>query len=239
MERTKGKFAKRLAASCGLLLTLAAGVVSAGLPVLDSATVRGRADDGSVICRGAACADVLASMRIDYQIDNFWAEMPAEGPELSYEDFCRQLSSKKPSGCNAASPPIMAGINPAYRPNGCGPGGVVNAIGTALALLVTETGDIDEPVRGASFLTACNGHDTCWSSGANRIACDAMFESAMRGSCETLGSGASGYYDCHGFAGLYASLVRSSKGTEIYNSRIRDRECAVWAGDMKANACKA
>lgn len=223
------------------LIIWGVGVASAeSLPVIGSATVIGRADNSSVICRGEACAGVIWGLQ--QQSREFATEYEAMidfDPPIDYSTFCLRLSQAEPySGCRH-NVPVVAGISPAWGPNGCGPGGAIQLALNAVGAILTETGDLNEPARGASFATPCNNHDRCWGMGYNRIACDEAFRSEMQGSCNANLSGADNFYSCHGYAAVYHAAVAGSIGTSIRSDVERNRSCAVWAKDMKDNACSS
>lgn len=236
-----------MSAAAALLLSLASGAVMADV-TLPAVIVKGTTIDGSnVACYGYACADFLSS--IGGVEPGFRTPKMAMGEggggdlSITKEQFCNQLASQRPSGCNAASPPSVPTYDPMWEPNGCGTGAMANfLLERVMGGLYSDhfSGNLDTPVDVASgpdisFFVACNHHDQCWGSAQSRGGCDRTFFTEMTGQCDGL-AGAD-YDACYGIAATFYSGVASDFATEHYDASVDDFACAAWAYDMRRNGC--
>lgn len=88
-----------------------------------------RIGGGTIVCRGEACAMVIAQLRQTAIDELLRMQRPVPLPEdipLSKSKVCSKLKADKPSNCSFSSPPSSPGISvpgqPAWQPNGCGTG---------------------------------------------------------------------------------------------------------------------
>lgn len=228
---------KKLIAVAAVLATSLSALVLAE-PSLGTVVVVGQRTDGAnILCRGAACADVLQSMQqraAPFEMEfAMLTDVPVDGAQ-----FCGELRGQRPSGCSLASPPPSPGLGGNWQPTGCGTGRISRAfLEAALRVAATNTfsNDIDAPHSGVSFLSACNEHDRCYAVAGGKDSCDMTFRDNMQAAC----GGASNNAACQGWASLYHGTVsRTDLAQSAYNSSSGQRECALWASDMKENACQ-
>jgi hypothetical protein len=230
----------------GQLLAVAVGVFAVSQPSIGSdpftmptVTATGRFDDGGfLICRGLACAGVTAGYidRSPYE-----TELTLQVEDgIDREQFCERLKSKRPSNCNASSPPSTPGLDSSWQPNGCGTGGMSNLLldsGMEVLLSDNYSGDFHAPYEGVSFRSSCDAHDACWGVAGNRSTCDNAFHNSMTSACGAVAQ-ASSRTVCNGFAAAYFSAVSITNiGNSNYQRAAQNRQCALWAYDMKANGC--
>ncbi|MEJ2604570.1 MAG: hypothetical protein P8172_15010 [Gammaproteobacteria bacterium] len=202
-------------------------------------------DGRSIVCAGAGCAMVLDSLYREYLQDlALLGSQPGllEGdgqPAFLVErsDFCERLEDRRPAGCSRSSAPPVPGIDPTWRPNGCGVGGWKDAALAIVANLGLRhfTGDLDAPFPGVSFLSACNAHDRCYGYQISKIACDGTFRLAMISACDqsTLGDARE---ICYGSVSAYHVAVLNY-GDSAYEEAGEDLACARWHLDMSVNGC--
>lgn len=101
--------------------------------------------------------------------------------------------------------------------NGCGTGSFLESLVTnRLTGTNGFTGNVDEPLAGFSFETACNSHDICYNSSSGQANCDLNFHHSLTEVC-------SSNYDCETFANLYGSLLRTF-GREPYTVAGKTQE---------------
>lgn len=214
----------------------------------DPMEVEGERIPGSnVLCRGSGCASVLDSLYRDYLYDlALLLDRPAllEGgtlPEFTVDagEFCGRLEEERPSGCSKSSPPSVPGLDPAWRPNGCGVGGWRDGALSLMARLGIRhfTGDLDNPFPGVSFLGACNAHDACYGYQVAKLACDADFRLAMTSACNANTANATREL-CYGAVSAY-HLAVTSHGGAAYRKAGEELACARWHLDMRANGCRS
>ena len=220
-----------------------------GLPPVQTmppVTARGVTVDGvAILCRGIECADILHTMQLSSPYPPNTASMGDEDIPVDGNQFCAVLKNNKPSGCSYSNPPASPGISvpgqPAYKPNGCGTGKMANVFADVfleIATRPTYSGDLQAPYPGVSFREACNGHDICWATGSpnSKSSCDYAFRADMITAC---GGDSAANNVCIGFSGLYHGAVSNSGPAQsAYNSSQADRVCALWASDMRENACQ-
>jgi len=241
----KGNFVTALTA---LVLCLSTGAALA-TTTLPAVVVRGTSiDQYSLACTGYDCASFLESIGgISTSYRTPVAGMGDGGARglvgLTRAQFCNQLASQKPSGCNPASPPSVPIYDPMWEANGCGTGAMANFfLGLVMDSLYADhySGNLDRPVhtsngQNISFLGACNKHDECWGSGGARGTCDMAFRVAMEGQCNGLTGPDSSA--CFGIASTYFGAVSSDAATEHYDESVSNHSCAAWAYDMRRNGC--
>jgi hypothetical protein len=231
-----------------MALCLASGIVLADTITLPTVTVVGISNDGArLACTGYECASFLESVG---GVKTFYAPMAGMGEsggfgqvDMTRAQFCNQLSSQKPSGCDQGSPPSVPIYDPSWEANGCGTGGMANIF---LSMLMDDlykdhySGSLDAPVHTSngvniSFLGACDHHDGCWGSAGSRGNCDRTFRTEMENQCSGL-SGADSEA-CLSIASVYYGAVSSDAATEHYDQSVADHTCAAWAYDMRRNSC--
>lgn len=226
----------------GLFCSLALQATTTLPPVTATGT---RIGGGSIICRGEGCAGVLFMMQNGSAIPpNEVSATPLEDIPVDGNAFCQNLNQNKPSGCSLSSPPASPGITvpgqTAWAPNGCGTGGIGSWFQDAILEVVTSqsySGDIHAPYPGVSFRAACDAHDACWASGGFRAECDNAFRDSTQAACSIISSSA-GRSTCSGFGSLYHGAVTTTNGSHnAYATSSNNRQCALWASDMRENNC--
>lgn len=199
-------------------------------------------DGGSILCQGSGCATVLMALRGSYTtFDNFVDFIGKIEPALvDRTKFCSKLKKKQPSKCRLGSIPSTPVFDPGWQPNGCGTGALAN---TALRYLLSTTYDyfntLNEPYRGVSFESACNGHDRCFSSALGFDNCNSRFYGAMTNACDagTVG-GSNANAACMNFTHAFrAAVATDSHGAEAYAEAMARLTCAGWFKAMKMNRC--
>ena len=240
----KGIFASALAA-LGLCLATGSAIATTTFPTV---VVRGTTiDQYSLACTGYECSGFLESIG---GVSGFHTPVAGMGEgggrgqiDLTRAQFCNQLASQKPSGCNALSPPSVPVYDPMWEANGCGTGAMANFfLSMVMDSLYADhySGSLDAPMhtsngQNISFLGACNHHDECWGSAGGRGQCDMDFRDAMEGQCSGL-AGAD-LSACFGIASTYFGAVSSDFATEHYDESVANHSCAAWAYDMRRNGC--
>lgn len=147
-------------------------------------------------------------------------------PEEPDSQFCSALEAARPANCQSA--PSVPGFDPNWQPNGCG--SEQGSWGESLAGSILYPYTLNQPMAGADFTSACNGHDECWGNASPRLACDAQFE-------VDLGDACAGTPACMELAQAYVAAVGSSTGTANYDSAVAARQCAEWHHDKAENHC--
>ena len=241
----KRNFASALAA---MVLCIAAGSAWA-TTTLPKVTVVGTTIDGVRLgCAGYACGSYMLSVGgIDVNAPLTPVAGMGEGGggalEVTKRQFCNQLASQKPKGCDPASPPSVPVYDPMWEPNGCGTGGMEELFYKMLMDSLYGdhfSGSLDAPMKTSngqniSFLGACNHHDQCWASAGGRAQCDRDFMDEMLAACDiTMGSDQA---TCEGIASIYRGAVGSDAATDHYNESVDKHACAAWAYDMRRNGC--
>jgi hypothetical protein len=230
----------------GLCLATGSALATTNLPPVKVVGIT--IDQVKLSCTGAACSSYLESIGGE-EPQPIHLRQPNMGeggmPSVAVTrlQFCNQLASQKPSGCNRASPPSTPVYDPMWEPNGCGTGGLQDLfLSMVMDGLYADhySGNLDAPMHTSdgvniSFLGACNHHDQCWGSGGARGKCDSAFFDEMRSQCAGL-SGAD-FSSCNGMAGGYYAAVASDYATATYDAWANDLACAAWAYDMRRNGC--
>lgn len=190
---------------------------------------------GNVLCRGDACAGVVASLQSQINGMNFDQGFPMEeDPPISKSQFCANLKATKPSGCNFSSPPSTPAFNPSWTPNGCG----TDSMSTAIADYIVSQGypvtggtGLDNPAAGINFKSACDAHDRCYGLISGKATCDGDFAAGLADICQ-----ASSNTACSTIAGVYSSAA-TNLGNDAYALSVTQNVCAAWASDMQVNGC--
>jgi hypothetical protein len=236
----------RLAIFSTLLLAFHSGVQAQACPggVCPPVVVTAPTGSGSnIICRGSACAGILASMQeatyFEMPLDQ---QGPIEPTDIPVDRglFCANLKVSKPAGCGSVAPPvpllnttIASYIN--NNANGCGDGSWSAIFGNAIAQLVLGdySGDPNAPIAGVSFRSACNAHDACYAGQGVRDTCDTNFSNALNNICNGTGTVAP---TCRGYANAYSAAVRLG-GESAYVASYVTQQCALWHKNMEQNSC--
>lgn len=200
-----------------------------------------RIGGGDFYCRGTACSQALNAEQLAANIRFMQehASLPDEPAPIDPSNFCPRLRNVKPGNCSVSSPPSVPDYTPGWAPNGCGIGPKSNWFLSELAARFGggHSGNLNYPVAGVSFLSACNAHDVCWGRGMDRANCDLSFKSNMETACGGLSSPGS-YNTCIGYAGAYHFAVSVPNfATSHYNQSAEEYKCAAWISDMKQNGC--
>ena len=230
----------------GLCLATGSALATTNLPPVKVVGIT--IDQVRLSCTGAACSSYLESIGGE-EPQPIHLRQPNMGEggggslDVTRAQFCNQLASQKPSGCNRASPPSTPVYDPMWEPNGCGTGGLQDLfLSMVMDGLYADhySGNLDAPMHTSdgvniSFLGACNHHDACWASAGTRGLCDDQFFAEMITAC----GAASGADEsaCKGIAGIYYGAVSSDAATAHYDATVGEHACAAWAYDMKRNGC--
>lgn len=229
------------------VLFIAGVTLAQSTPILPPVVVTApRVSGGNVLCRGTACADIIANMQSNppFVIDHM---PPIDEVPVDQTLFCAALQGTKPAGCLASYNPPTPGFGmnnaqyAASHANGCGDGGIATyalaAIGPGVSPVFS--GNLDTPFVGTSlsFRNACNEHDTCYASESSRGSCDVAFGTALTGVCgNTFSSGSANHLTCTGFRDVMSGAVIIA-GQTAYAAAQTNRACAFWHSDMEANQC--
>ncbi len=202
-------------------------------------------DAGNILCTGSGCLMALDSLYRDYLYDLALMAIQTDlldgdgTPVLLVQrsEFCERLEDERPAGCSASAPPAVPGIDPTWRPNGCGVGGWRDAALTIVANIGLPhfSGDLDAPFPGVSFLSACNAHDRCYGFQFPKVACDGAFRYAMIGACDQSTMGEAREI-CYGSVSAYFMAVLNY-GQSAYDGAGEELACARWHLDMAVNGC--
>lgn len=191
------------------------------------------------LCQGATCFSIWQSISI-VEWDPATQELFTKGggDTLTKEQFCAEMSSKAPVGCDADNPPSTPGFDSQWVSNGCGDGSFsANFAEVAAGLVVPNyQQNLDNPFPGISFLGACRMHDACYSTMVPKANCDYAFNGALQNAC---GLGSATYADqCQSLAYGMVGAV-GIFGDDAYAAGQQARECAAWAADMEENGCES
>lgn len=174
--------------------------------------------------------------------DTYWLEKYFES-ELSFDtqlkesfyhfnkiNYChileRQYDGKvEPSSCakfttatNSSNPlKWMQPLSWAFpaEQNGCGSGAWTESATSYLSRMAGFTGELDEPVRGASFLNACNGHGRCYANQNSKVNCDTTFLRELRKVYSITVN-----ESCDIASGVYAKLVKNYGSSAYRNAGV-------------------
>lgn len=223
---------KRMRTIVGILIGMTAMFVVAQVTTLGTVRAVRSSDGVVVVCRGQACGDLLDSLgAIRFKSLDL---MPETFPEtfLSKAQICGALRSRSPGACNVSSPPSVPAIDPNWQPNGCGDGSTgAQAASAMFTLLPPVGGNLNEPLPGVNFRTACNAHDRCYGLAGLKGNCDSLFRTQLNNVCAS--SGVSG---CGTLAAGYEQAVREW-GQDAYDTSVQERICAEFARDVNENGC--
>lgn len=235
------KLKKLFTGTCLLGLAAIAYPSSAPVEFPPVQVIGSRIGGGEVICRGLDCAAVLQQLqqqeRYAHEFSSFEASI-GESLPVDHQKLCRDLKARRPSGCNLSNPPASPGISPNWQPNGCGTGRLSNLfLDAALEMAASRmySGNLDAPYSGASFLSACNQHDTCYAVAGNKAICDDAFGTQMNQICQQQAADLS---HCRAWAnGYHAAVYLSDRSFSAHQTASKQRACAIWALDMRGNQC--
>lgn len=190
------------------------------------------------VCYSAACVTAIldAQASADRQYMKFLKSQNRDNigdmPTLTKEQICTVIKSKQPPNCTAK--PTIAGINgPA---NGCGSGTgsrIFGTLGLELKHPLSFTGNIDAPIQGVSFLSACNAHDFCYAAQKDKDVCDRGFNTDLTAAC----SRAVDNTICQSFANDYTAAV-NNLGGDAYAVSGRELACYKYQKEVEDNGCK-
>ncbi len=194
-----------------------------------------RTDGRQVLCRGDACAYVIAALTREITGLLQQSNNPGDQNEvfLTKDQICTAVKKTKPSGCG--DKPSVTGLD-GVTGNGCGTGWASRA--TAWATLASQhglnfTGNVDAPARGASFLGSCNQHDACYGTqAASQQSCDQSFRGSMSAAC----SSAADPTVCGQMASLYHGTV-VALGTNAYDASALALGCYTYHKNLEDNSC--
>jgi len=189
-------------------------------------------------CRGSECRGAVADVmdQIIAMLDKQYATY--EDVDKIKTNMCSKMTSKIPSSCSAFSPPPRATGNKlnssplawSFPPltNGCGAGSLGEVIATKVASGTHGfTGNLDQPLPGISFISACNSHDICYGKQDDKNRCDGDFLDDMQTIC---GSNS----QCNDFAYAYRGAVGVG-GSDAYQEAGKVKQCKNFKDDFARN----
>lgn len=207
-------------------------------------TVTGQRIGGGSVQIGFSCASVMCGAMQD-SISNWLQDRLAEAsqrfiePEEVTDRVCDTIRANSPGYCAANYSSIARLRNfpntwqfPATT-NGCGSGGILED----LAFNVVRrdhnwNDDINEPILGRSFRSACNNHDICYNNQQDKASCDSVFRRAMESVC-------GGNADCLVASDFYHGAVRGNLATSAYIRAGQAATCSRIKQSYAANYCPA
>jgi len=191
----------------------------------------------TVSCEGMGCKNAADS--IQSEIDTMLRNAAAEYIEQSeaQELFCAELSGERPEHCQSMfggdmfwphSGDSSALWNIPSATNGCGTGSSLEWAASKYAEGSGGfTGNLNEPVTGYSFESACNAHDLCYGASSGQVGCDSTFHNTLTDICNA-------NYECEAFADAYGSAVKIF-GEEPYEKAGKTQQCREFKNDMEEN----
>lgn len=148
---------------------------------------------------------------------------------------CKSLElGARLSNCNVNDPPAAPFFPSPTRgewvSNGCGSGSWNQKIGQFIGYITVDgfTGNLDEPLSGFSFASACAVHDSCYYSGF-KSGCDLRFGGALADVCGPIKA-------CLDIAAKYQEAVLLA-GRDAYDADHRDMECSKIAKKLRNGDC--
>lgn len=175
---------------------------------------------------------------------------------MSKEEACQILSGLKPTDndsdtpvCSlnsfAAAPGFPSFAGATWHGNGCGSGGmsdILASLGLSARHPSAYSNNLDFPLKNypsVSFISACNGHDACYTTSVanpgHKGACDSAFYSDLQGLCNGL-TGTSAIATCNMIASDYYSGV-ADHGDAAFKIDQAVAQCAAWGSAMNKNGC--
>jgi len=219
--------------------------VNAADPVLKTATevinVSGvrLSNDWVVSCRGSECkgaADSISDLVRDMLLKQV---IEYQEVEEAKTELCNVMSNMAPSSCTTFSSPYTSpflGNGPATwsfpaLTNGCGAGGALEATLVFLATGINGfSGNLNEPLTGISFLSACNSHDMCYATQGGQNSCDTAFLRNLEVICSSYSSQGG----CMDFAYTYRAAV-GQDGASAYSNSGLAQQCKNFKEDYIKN----
>jgi hypothetical protein len=186
------------------------------------------------VCYGQTCVAALEALALEFTKRAAMQEQSLDandGP--SKEQICQAIAKTKPRNCKRTRPSVTGfdGVGG----NGCGSGlfsTIVASIGGFALLTSNYSNNPDEPVRGFSFLAACNAHDACYSQQTAKPTCDNNFYATLQGVC-------GGNSNCELAAAGYNTAVRTESSNSAYSAAGEQLQCYKWHKEMDENGCGA
>lgn len=195
--------------------------------------VIGYSTEGSIICTGYECANVLGTF-LGAPYPEYVASISPEN-EVDHEAFCEALEDAKPAGCTLGSPPPTPVYGGGWAANGCGTAhwgfAVINAW-IAVPFPVPNGTSLDNPALDVYFQNACNAHDACYGSGQVRADCDSDFANDLDDACSSSSNPL-----CNGYSATYSNIV-DNYGDGPYAGAAANLVCAAWNNDMETSGCE-
>ena len=203
-------------------------------------------DGGLLKCYSTNCLALFSMARVEpIHIDAVLGE-----DEYDREAFCDALSDSQPSGCpnSLAAAPRVPGINTSLADflaspgvNGCGTGGLADIIASRAAGVAygNFSGNLDEPVAGLNFRSACDAHDACFAQQRGFVTCNREFFDAMSEEINRHGltPTSSIRYWAESYRNAYAAAVATDFGQDAYGAAAAAFACATWNLEMETNSC--
>jgi len=190
------------------------------------------------VCASVMCGSMQDSMSSWLQNRLREASKQYVEPEEVQDKVCESIRALAPSYCYTNYAPVN---NTRYFPsswtfpaatNGCGAGGVLEDLVFGRARSQYNwNDDINEPISGKSFRSACNNHDVCYSSQHDRLSCDKAFREQMYAACNGAG------VTCTDAADIYYVAVRGNSATSAYIRAGQASTCRRVQQSYTANSC--
>jgi len=207
-------------------------------------TITGQRIGGGSVSIGFSCASMMCGAMQD-SMSSWMRDQLARyaqrfiEPEEVTERVCDTIRAMSPGYCrtNYASVRLNSYFPNTWSfppiANGCGSGGILEDLAfNAVRRDHNWNNDINEPILGRSFRSACNNHDICYNNQSDRNACDTNFWNEMKAVC----TGESGS-KCSEAATAYHFAVRGNSATSAYMRAGQAATCSRIKQSYSANSC--
>lgn len=168
-------------------------------------------------------------------IVNFPPDVASIGADEPLTATCQSLRDRAlVIFCDTNNPPpapyFPSPTHGQWQSNGCGAGRWYEQIAAHVVLdgIDGYTGDLDEPLVGISFASACAHHDNCYYSGVKSL-CDLRLGGELADECLMIAA-------CGDIAAKFQEAVLLF-GQAAYNSDHHDMECAKVSKDLRDGQC--
>lgn len=222
---------------------LSAGSSTAPSGGIEVITITGQRIGGGRVSIGFSCASVMCGS-IQDSMSSWLQDQLARysrdyiEPDEVTDRVCSTIRDMSPGYCAANYSSIARLRNfpntwqfPATT-NGCGSGSVEGLVFAVLRSEYSWNNNINEPILGHNFLSACNNHDICYNNQQGKDSCDAVFRRAMESVC---GSNSR----CLVASDLYHAAVKSDRSVSAYMRAGQAATCSRIKQSYAANYCPA
>jgi hypothetical protein len=206
-------------------------------------TITGQRIGGGSVSIGFSCASMMCGAMQD-SMSSWMRDQLAQyaqrfiEPEEVTERVCDTIRAMSPGYCatNYSSIARLRNFPNTWQfpatTNGCGSGSVEGLVFAVLRSQYSWNDNINEPILGHSFLSACNNHDICYNNQENKGSCDAVFHRAMKSVC---GSNTR----CLVASDLYHAAVNADRSVSAYMRAGQAATCSRIKQSYAANYCPA